>query len=172
MRKLKLSTAAVEEACKGLNEHQNVSTSTTRYFKDNIVKDKINNIMGVRAQILEDIENIVTIIENKSNNDEHNIASDVKELSTHKWIKYKKLVSQEINSLWIALRDRREEKICHLIKKYPQVTNRQKRRSKNIVKAANDTKNVQANDKTDTIESLIDIENIKAKILNEYKDKI
>ena len=73
LKKLKLSTAAIEEACIGLSESQNASASTTKSLRENMVQDKINRIMGERAQILDDIKNIVTLIEDKlkSDNDEH-----------------------------------------------------------------------------------------------------
>ena len=174
LKKLKLSTAAIEEACIGLSVNQNASTSTTKSLRENMVKDKINRIMGERAQILDDIKNIVTVIEDKlkSDNEEQNSINDVQQPTFRKWIKYRKSVRQEINVLWIALRDRREDKIAHLIKKYPRISNRRQKRNKsnNIIKAAKDD-NSEVDKSIDTIESLIDIENIKAKILNDLNNK-
>ena len=72
--------------------------------------------------------------------------------------------------MWSALKSKRIEKIKHLTKKYPKISNHQRRISKNKVNTG--ATNTDDTTKRTTIESLTDMEKLKNAILNTYQKDI
>ena len=169
-----LGTAAVEEACKALHDYQNASTETTECLRGRILLDKISDIEKVKSEVLCAIDNIVSKIEATTIDVVDNEGRVIEEApySANKWNKFKKLTRKKTNELWSALKTKRMEKIKHLEKKYPKISNRKRKASKNKSNLGvdNSTSTSESVDSTKStkIESLIDIEVIKKDILEKY----